>query len=131
MPCGAWVVGAAALALLSGPPARAASAPDPPTLVAIALDTSGSIGRGQLARGRELAQAMLTALPAGSEVAVIAFDDQSRVVVPRTSQAEDVTAKLATLEVAGRYTALHDALYDASRYLVDAPGQRKAIVLIT
>jgi hypothetical protein len=120
----------AALGLLAL--ASAARAEDPPSmLVALALDTSGSVGRADLGRARDLASAILAALPAGSEVAVLAFDDQSRLVVPRTSRADEVRARLAALRVAGRYTALHDAIYDASRYVRDAPGARKAIVLVT
>ncbi|HEV7502439.1 MAG TPA: vWA domain-containing protein, partial [Vicinamibacteria bacterium] len=99
--------------------------------VALTLDTSGSVGAAQLTRARDLALAVLAALPDGSEVAVLAFDDQSRVVVPRTSQADEVRRQLASLKVGGRFTALHDALYDASRYVREAPGARKAIVLIT
>jgi hypothetical protein len=64
-------------------------------------------------------------------VAVVAFDDQSRVIVPRTAKAEDVRRRLGALKTRGRFTALHDALYDASKYLRDAPGTRKAIVLLT
>jgi hypothetical protein len=105
--------------------------PTPPASVALTFDTSGSVGSAQLDRARDLALAILAALPEGSEVAVLAFDDQSRVVVPRTSRADEVRERLAALKVGGRFTALHDALYDASRYVRDAPGARKAIVLIT
>jgi hypothetical protein len=129
----AWLLRVAVLgaaALMAGLPALAAEDP-PPTTVALTLDTSGSVGPTQLARARDLALAILAALPEGSEVAVLAFDDQSRVVVPRTSRPEQVRQRLAGLKVSGRYTALHDALYDASRYVRDAPGARKAIVLIT
>jgi Mg-chelatase subunit ChlD len=98
---------------------------------ALTLDTSGSVGRSELDRARDLALAILAELPTGSEVAVLAFDDQSRVVVPSTSRPEEVRERLASLKVGGRFTALHDALYDASRYVRDAPGARKAIVLIT
>jgi hypothetical protein len=97
----------------------------------LTLDTSGSVGAAQLARARDLVLALLAALPEGSEVAVLAFDDQSRVVVPWTSRPDDVRARLTEIRVAGRYTALHDALYDASRYVRDAAGARKAIVLAT
>lgn len=124
---------AAAIALSAvawGAPPVPSPAP-PPVTVALTLDTSGSVGTAQLARARDLALAILAALPDGSEVAVLAFDDQSRVVVPRTSQAEEVRRQLASLKVGGRFTALHDALYDASRYVREAPGARKAIVLIT
>ncbi len=120
---------AALMVLALGGPARPEE--PPPTLVAFALDTSGSVGRAELGRARDLASAILAALPAGSEVAVLAFDDQSRLVVPRTSRPDEVRERLRALEVAGRYTALHDAIYDASRYVRDAPAMRKAIVLIT
>jgi hypothetical protein len=118
---------AALLAVLSAPLAWSA----PPASVVLTLDTSGSVGAAQLTGARDLALAILAALPESSEVAVLAFDDQSRVVVPWTSRPEEVRAKLADVKVGGRYTALHDALYDASRYVRDASGARKAIVLIT
>jgi hypothetical protein len=111
--------------------APAAALAAPPASIVLALDTSGSVGAAQLEAARDLALAILAGLPEGSEFAVLAFDDQSRVVVPWTSQPEDVRAKLTDVKVGGRYTALHDALYDASRYVRDAAGARKAIVLIT
>ena len=120
----------AAIALLGAGPLPAAE-PVPPASVALTFDTSGSVGSAQLARARDLALEILAALPAGSEVAILAFDDQSRVVVPSTSKPEEVRERLAGLKVGGRFTAMHDALYDASRYVRDAPGARKAIVLIT
>jgi hypothetical protein len=119
----------AAAALMAALPANGQNPPS--ASVALTLDTSGSIGAVQLARARDLALAILAALPEGSEVAVLAFDDQSRVVVPWTSRPDDVRARLTGIQMAGRYTALHDALYDASRYVRDAAGARKAIVLIT
>jgi Mg-chelatase subunit ChlD len=105
---------------------------DPPaTLVVVALDSSGSVGRASLARAKDLVPALLASLPAGSEVAVIAFDDQPHVVVPRTSSPEQITPALEGVQVAGRFTALHDAIFDATRYAREAPAPRKAIVLVT
>jgi len=124
-----WLLLAAIALLWVGP--LPAAEPVPPASVALTFDTSGSVGSAQLARARDLALEILASLPAGSEVAVLAFDDQSRVVVPSTSKPEEVRVRLAGLKVGGRFTALHDALYDASRYVRDAPGARKAIVLIT
>jgi FHA domain/von Willebrand factor type A domain len=114
----------------AGRPSRGAETL-PPASVVLTLDTSGSVGPVHLGGARDLALAILKGLPEGSEVAVLAFDDQSRVVVPRTSRPDEVRERLAGLKVGGKYTALHDALYDASRYVRDAPGLRKAIVLIT
>lgn len=111
--------------------AEDSQADTPPAIVGLVLDTSGSVGERDLERTRDLALALLSELPAGSQVAVLTFDDQSRIVVPRTSQADDVRSALAAVKTAGHHTALYDALYDASRYLRDAPPARKAIVLVT
>jgi hypothetical protein len=127
----AWPIPSLLILALAGGADRLAAEPPPPVTVALTLDTSGSVGAVEFSRARDLALAILGALPPGSEVAVLAFDDQSRVIVPRTSKPQDVRQRLATLKVGGRFTALHDALYDAGRYLRDAPGERKAIVLIT
>jgi FHA domain-containing protein/von Willebrand factor type A domain-containing protein len=117
--------------LLSLVLAAPAWAGPPPVTVALVIDTSGSLTRTDLAQARELATGVLGSLPPGSEVAVFSFDDQSRVVLPRTSDVPAVTAAIDGLRTAGSYTALYDALYDASRYLRDAPGARHAILLVT
>jgi hypothetical protein len=108
-----------------------ADAAEDPVLVAFALDTSGSVGRDNLSRAQALALGVLGGLPEGSEVAVFSFDDQSRLVVPRTSSPDEIRQRIGALRVSGRFTALHDGLYDASRYLRESPAPRKAIVLIT
>ncbi len=124
------IVALAAAGAIGGRPVAAAAA-GPPVVVALALDTSGSVGEEDLARTRELALGILGSLPPTSEVAVLTFDDQSRLVQPRTTQPAEVRKALNQAKIAGRYTALYDALYDASRYLRDAPAARKAIVLVT
>jgi uncharacterized protein YegL len=127
-----WILAGSAgglvLTALLGAPAAAR---EPPALVALVLDTSGSIPRSELAHMRELVLGVLKSLPAGSEVAVFSFADQARLVQPRTSEAEAVRRAVDGLRISGQYTALYDALYDASRYLRDAGGARRAILLIT
>src|SRR6185295_19871024 len=120
-------LGLIGLTLTAGPTGAA----EPPATVALALDTSGSLTRADLAQARDLAAGVLQALPPGSEVAVFSFDDASRVVQPRTADADAVKRAIDSLSTAGRYTALHDALFDASRYLRDASGARRAILLVT
>jgi FHA domain/von Willebrand factor type A domain len=119
------------LAVFLGGAQSAAAAPPPPAVVVLALDTSGSIAASDAERTRALAMALLGSLPAGSEVALLTFDDQSRIVVPRTASAEALKSALARIRTSGRYTALYDALYEASRYLRGAPATRKAVVLVT
>jgi len=126
---------AAALAgfALAGP----AVAPNPvvwaadPVLVAFAIDTSGSLRPADLARAGELASGILTNLPPETESVLFTFDDQARVVVPRTSNPEAVREALVGLRRQGRTTAMNDALYDATRHLRDSDASRRALVLIT
>jgi Mg-chelatase subunit ChlD len=121
---GAAITGAALLPL-------AAARADEPTLVAFAIDTSGSLRPSDVARAGELAARILGELPRGTEAALYTFDDQARLVVRRTSRPEEIAAALTGLRRQGRHTALHDALYDATRYLRDAGAGRRALVLIT
>ena len=68
-----WLlVAATALAGVAPLPAE----PPPPASVALTFDTSGSVGRSELDRARDLALEILAGLPAGSELAVLAADDQ-------------------------------------------------------
>jgi hypothetical protein len=99
--------------------------------VALVLDTSGSLTRVDLEEARDLAAGVLQALPPDSEVAVFSFDDASRMVQPRTAEADAVKRAIDGLRVAGKYTALYDALFDASRYLRESAGARRAILLVT
>lgn len=120
-----FLVGMALFIGAGVPPTHAAE----PVVTALVIDTSGSV-KAALGRGRDLAVGILAGLPPGSEVAVFTFDDQSRLLLPRTQQPDSVRRALSGVAVAGRHTALHDALYDASRYLREVGG-RSAIVLIT
>jgi len=114
--------------LLVGIPAAAEQGP---ISVALVLDTSGSLGQNaQAVRGR-LAAEVVEGLPPGSQVAVFRFDDRSELVLPASSARDEVTEAAMGLGVAGRFTALHDAIFDASRYLSEVPGNRKAILLVT
>lgn len=119
-----------ALGLLALAPASW-SQEGPPAIVALTLDTSGSIRPELIEQTRALAVAILEGLPQGSEVALFVFDDTSRLILARTRDPEAVRQALAAVQRAGTRTALYDALYDASRYLEQAPRSRKAIVLVT
>ncbi len=103
----------------------------PPVIVAIVLDTSGSLRDADLETARALASGLLRALPVGSEAAVFAFADESKLLLDRTADIAAVEQAILTLRPTGQRTALYDALYDASRYLRDAPPTRRAVVLLT
>lgn len=119
----------ALLSLLGAGPA--AAAPDAPVLVALVLDTSGSLSKADHARRTTLAAELVDALPPGSAVAVYAFDDQPRLVLPATDDAQAVRAAVSRLQKSGRFTALYDALYDASSDLTRQTVGAKAIVLVS
>ncbi len=112
-------------------PLPAAPAGPAPADVAVLLDTSGSLRPEDLEATRALARAVFAALPPGSRLAVLSFDDESRVLQAATADPEAVDRALATATRAGRYTALHDALFDASRLLRDSDAQRRAILLLS
>jgi hypothetical protein len=128
---GLWTLAFLTVTAVSAVPALAVTAAEPPATVALVLDTSGSLTPADLAQARDLATGVLQTLPAGSEVAVFSFDDQSRLVQARTTDVESVRRAIDGLQVGGRFTALYDALYDASRYLRDAAGSRRALLLVT
>jgi hypothetical protein len=102
-----------------------------PVSLALVIDRSGSLSSEELALTRRLARSVFESLPAGSEAAVFVFDDESRLVRPLTSRVEDVEAALGHVKASGRFTALHDALYDAGRYLRDSGRGRRAVLLVT
>jgi len=74
---------------------------------------------------------LMRALPPGSQVAVFAFDDRPRLVLPMTGSPEAVTQAVSELKSGGSFTALNDAIFDAVRYLSDSPSDRRAILVIT
>jgi Mg-chelatase subunit ChlD len=127
----AAAVFAAAAVLGAATPAALRGQAEDATLVAFAIDTSGSLSPAEVAKAATLVSGVLGALPAGAEAALFAFDDQPRLLVPRTAARGDVAAVLGGLRRQGRFTALNDALYDATRYLRDAPAGRRALVVVT
>lgn len=113
------------------PGAPAPPASERPLVLALVLDTSGSLGPKDVALRTQLARGVLKGLPAGSEVVLFAFDDKPRLVQPRTAELDGLAKAVGRLSRAGRFTALYDAIHDASRYLDEGPGARKAILVVT
>lgn len=83
----------------------------------VAVDTSRSLTATDLLLVRETAEAQLRRLPAGSNVGLVAFNDEAHWLAgPGASPAEAITA-LDRLVPAGNYTVLHDALFVIAREL--------------
>jgi len=115
--------------LLLAPPA--ARAEPPPVIVALVLDTSGSLLPTDVETASALASGILRALPLGSEACVFAFADESKLLLERTADAALLEQAISTLRPTGQRTALYDALFDASRHLQGTRAARRAIVLLT
>jgi hypothetical protein len=128
----AWTFCGVALGLAVTVAADGTPEPIPATtIVAVVLDTSGSLTPSDLALARRLATGLLSHLPEGGRMALFTFDDQSRNVLPLSSEADRVEAALDGISRSGSYTALHDALYDSTRYLSEVAARRRAVVILT
>src|SRR5687767_11400669 len=111
--------------------AAPAAAAQEPLHLALLVDTSGSIRKPDQAERNRIAEQIARSLPPGGDIAVYRFDDQPKLIVPRTQNADEVAQATAALGAGGRYTALNDAIFDAARYLAEGPSGRRAIVILT
>lgn len=111
--------------------AGSAAAANDPLQLALLIDTSGSIRKADQPARNRLAADVARSLAPGSQIAVYRFDDQPKLIVPRTSNAEDVAQAVASLGAGGRFTALNDAIFDATRYLADGPSGKRAILVLS
>lgn len=102
-----------------------------PLQLALLIDTSGSIRRGDQAARNKLAADIAQQLGDGGQIAVYTFDNQPRLIVPRTGDAAAVAAAVADLGAAGQFTALNDAIFDATRYLAEGPAGKRAILILS
>lgn len=125
-----WAAACASL-LLAGGMLPAEAAPKDPVHLALLIDTSGSIRRPDQAVRNRLAAEIASSLPSGSEIAAYRFDDQPKLIVPRTRSAEDIAKAVEGLGASGHFTALNDAIFDAARYLAGGPAGKRAIVILT
>src|SRR5712692_6794753 len=74
-----------------------ASAEEIHAVVALAIDTSGSIRTELLEQIKQLANGVLASLPAGSQVAVFSFNDKSTLILERTTDTAAVEQALQGL----------------------------------
>jgi hypothetical protein len=122
------IVFVSAFGFSPAPPLQAAEAP---LRVALLVDTSGSIRPADQAIRNKLAADIARGLPEGSEVALFAFDDKPRLLVPRTTKVADVADAVAKLGAAGHFTALNDAIFDGAKEIGASGTGRRAIVILT
>jgi hypothetical protein len=83
----------------------------------VAIDTSRSLSSGDLEAARRVVSETLQALPAGTPMGLIAFNDEATWLVPLGSTQGELESALPSLRLEGSFTVLHDALFLAAREL--------------
>jgi hypothetical protein len=104
---------AAAAAILSVSPVLAS----PPVPVVLAVDTSRSLSRSELAAAVETLRAMVRQLPPDTPVGAIEFADATRWLARPDEARDRGSAATAALEPRGSFTLLNDALFETARAL--------------
>jgi len=100
-----------------------------PLSIGLVFDVSGSMG-SKLAKSRQaVAQFFKTANPK-DEFFLVQFNDSPEVVVPWTTNTEEIQNRMAFTNAKGR-TALLDGLYLAMNQMKKAGNPRKAILILS
>jgi Ca-activated chloride channel family protein len=102
---------------------------DVPASIGIVLDTSGSMGTG-LELLKAAAMEFLRAGNPADEYLLVQFRDRPKILVPFTSDGEQLTAAIRHLQ-AGGSTALLDAVYLTVQEVQRAKKARKAVLVIS
>jgi Ca-activated chloride channel homolog len=105
------------------------SSDDAPLSVGIVFDTSGSMA-GKLAKAREAVAEFLKSANSGDEFFLVNFNNTAKLVVPFTTNADEIQTRLTSANSKGK-TALLDAVYLSLHYLKRAKNPRKALLVIS
>jgi len=98
--------------MVSGPAISAAAVP-----VVVAVDTSRSLSRAELASMVSNVNDILAGLPPDTPVGLLAFDDAPQWIVDASGTSGATKSALADLTPAGNFTLLNDALFTGARDL--------------
>lgn len=96
--------------------------------VVVAMDASRSLRPAELRTARARMTALLQQLPGSTPSGLLAFADDATWVRPLGTPLSEIPAALDALELSGRHTLLHDALFTAAEGLESTGG---VILLIT
>ncbi len=100
-----------------------------PATIVLVLDQSGSmLEDDRISALKRAVGTFLTAMPAGSEVAVIAFSSQVRLICPFTTDRTRVAAAVSELEAVGS-TRYYDAVAAALALLAEKSGRRAVLAM--
>jgi len=105
------------------------SSEEAPLSIGLVFDTSGSMGP-KLQKSRQAAAQFFETANPEDEFFLVEFNDRPELVVPFTTDTEDIQNRLAFAHSRGK-TALLDAVYMAMNQMKKARNPRKAILIIS
>jgi Ca-activated chloride channel homolog len=105
------------------------SSEDAPLSVGLVFDASGSMG-SKLQKSRQAAAQLFKTANPEDEFFLIQFNDRPELVVPFTTNTEEIQNRLTFTQAKGR-TALLDGLYLAMNQMKKARNPRKAIIILS
>ncbi|HTR36200.1 MAG TPA: VWA domain-containing protein [Bryobacteraceae bacterium] len=105
------------------------SSEDAPLSIGLVFDTSGSMGP-KLQKSREAAVEFFKTANPQDEFFLVEFNDRPQMVVPFTTDTEEIQNRLAFSQSKGK-TALLDGVYMAMNQMKKAHNPRKAILIIS
>lgn len=105
------------------------SSEDAPLSVGLVFDASGSMG-SKLAKSRQAAAQFFKTANPEDEFFLIHFNDRPELVVPFTTNTEEIQNRLTFTQAKGR-TALLDGVYLAMAQMKKARNPRKAIIILS
>lgn len=102
---------------------------DAPISVGLVFDASGSMG-AKLAKSRQAAAQFFKTANPDDEFFLIQFNDRPSMVVPFTTNTEEIQNRLTFTQAKGR-TSLLDAVYLAMHEMKKARNPRKAVLILS
>jgi Ca-activated chloride channel homolog len=105
------------------------SSEDAPLSVGLVFDASGSMG-SKLSKSRQAAAQLFKTANPEDEFFLIHFNDRPELIVPFTSNTEEIQNRLTFTQAKGR-TALLDGVYMAMNHMKKARNPRKAIIILS
>ncbi len=105
------------------------SSEEAPLSIGLVFDISGSMGN-KLHKSRQAASQFFKTANPEDEFFLVQFNERPEVVVPWTSNTEEIQSRMAFTQAKGR-TALLDGLYQAMNQMKKAKNPRKAILILS
>lgn len=105
------------------------SSEDAPLSIGLVFDTSGSMG-AKLQKSRQAAVQFFKTANPQDEFFLVEFNDRPQLVVPFTTDTDDIQNRLEFAQSKGK-TALLDGVYMAMNQMKKARNPRKAILIIS